>query len=386
MYKHILSNNPQLKTLPVLLVDDSEISLKILQRDLLEAGLDNLHFASSGLDALNKLEDVNPSIIVSDLYMPEIDGFELCKKLKSNKETAEIPVLIQTSATDVGEISKAFESGANDVVIKPIQKAEFLSRLVLHLENSLFRRRVKQELEAEVELQNSIMPEVEDIENTSKIHSVEIKSLFKPCSEVGGDFWGFKEISRSELSIFNVDISGHGVASAMNALRIHTLMQGKLGVLPSSELFMRKLNRKICDLIPLGQYATIFYGIINFEENYIEYSNAGAPKPIIIRNNGSVDIIEGTYLPVGIEKNFAYESKKIGFGKGDYVLLFSDALIETPNDQGEFLTHQKLAKILSKYSGKSADDMLKFVIEKFENFIGKNAINDDLTINVYKRS
>ena len=163
-------------------------------------------------------------------------------------------------------------------------------------------------------------------------------------------------------------------------------MQGKLGVLPSSELFMRKLNRKICDLIPLGQYATIFYGMINFEENYIEYSNAGAPKPIIIRNNGSVDIIEGTYLPVGIEKNFAYESKKIGFGKGDYALLFSDALIETQNDQGEFLTHQKLAKILSKYSSKSADDMLKFVIEKFENFIGKNAINDDLTINVYKRS
>jgi len=381
----MLKNNKAILSAQIIIIDDNAVSRKITETFLAESGYENISFASDGEDAIAKIISLKPALIICDLYMPKMDGYVLCKKIRKLEKHEETPILIQTSATEPKEINKAYVCGANDVVLKPIQKEEFLFKVSLHIQNALFRRRIKEELSSAIALQKDMMPtkdEINDIEGTFRI---QISSLFAPSSEVGGDFWGVKPLSHSELAIYNVDLSGHGFAAALNSFRVASVIDNDDNIFTEPDIFLTKLNKKIKAFLPMGQFATMFYGIFNVEENTLKFSAAGCPPPVIMRKNGSSVELDTKGMPLGAIAETKYSTKIVEFSKDDLFVTYSDALTETPNKKNEYFDANKIANTLSERLNYSAQDSLNNLIDKFESFKGDNEILDDLTICALKK-
>lgn len=384
MYKDILENNRAITSLNILVIDDSEISRKITEKFLRDLGFESISFAKDGHEGLKLLQEEKPRLIICDLFMPNMNGYEFIKKVREEEGLSGVPIIVQTSTTKASDINSTYIAGAHDVVLKPLQKEEFLTKVIFHLENSVYRSRVKEELESARKMQESILPDDTLIKNIEKKYKMELASYFAPSSEVGGDFWGVKEVSHSELAIFMADISGHGLPAAFNTFRVKSLIENSNNIFSSPAVFLKKINKKMKKFMPSGQFATMFYGVINIDTNKFRFSGAGCPEPYILRKSGNIEQLNTKGLPLGISKDVEYKETEVDFDEGDLLLTFSDALIETQNDHGEFFSEGKLNKTLSKKAGLSAHKTMEDIHERFKKFISGNEVTDDLTINVYK--
>ncbi len=385
MYRKILKEQSGLLDLPIIVADDSEISRKICEKYLQEAGFRNIYFAKDGEEALELVTLHQPRILICDIFMPKLTGFELINKIRSNPKTADIAILVHTATSNSKDVNEAFIKGANDVILKPVQKEEFLSRCALHLENSTYRKRIKEELEKAKFLQASIIPNSEKLIQIKEKTGIETGFIFQPSSELGGDFWSIKLLAEDKIAIYCVDLTGHGIASAMNTFRVHSLIEENLKTDVNIKEFMQKINSVLCDIMPLGQYATMFFGVIDIKKNILSYTNAGVPYPILCKANGDVSTLVINALPVGASSEAEYEVKSTNFSKGDVLLVFSDALNETTNQQGEFFSEDKISKTLSKICNNPAQEITDLLFSRFSNYVGKTNFDDDLTINIYKR-
>jgi DNA-binding response OmpR family regulator len=116
----------------ILIVDDDPINLAVASRTLENMGLTTIT-AQEGLTALSKAKREKPALILLDIMMPELSGYEVCQRLKSEEDTKNIPVIFMTALSYSGDKVKAFEMGAADYVVKPIQSDELLARITTHL-------------------------------------------------------------------------------------------------------------------------------------------------------------------------------------------------------------------------------------------------------------
>ncbi|MDX1949607.1 MAG: SpoIIE family protein phosphatase [Rickettsiales bacterium] len=385
MYQKILKEQSSLLDLPVLVADDSEISRKISEKYLREAGFRNLHFAKDGKEALDLVKEIYPRILVCDIFMPKLSGFELIKEIRSNPAISDIAILVHTASSNNKDVNDAFINGANDVILKPVQKEEFLTRCTIHLENSTYRKRISEELEKAKFLQASIIPSSEKLNLIKEKVGIETGFIFQPSSELGGDFWSIKILNENQIVIYCVDLTGHGIASAMNTFRVHSLIEENLKADINISEFLHKINNVLCEIMPIGQYATMFFGVIDIAKNTLSFSNAGAPYPMLCKENGEVKNLVSNALPIGANRDTIYSIVTEDFSKNDVLLVFSDALNESVNSQGEFFNEDKISKTLSKVNGSSAQEIADLLFSKFSNYIGKTTFDDDLTINVYKR-
>ncbi len=386
MYRKILQRSPAIRSANIIIIDDSDISRYLVKSFFSGAGFTNLFFAENGQEALDNIGSINPDIVITDLLMPKMSGHEFIKKLREIKEYDHIPIIVQTASTELEERNEAFENGASDVITKPLQREELLSRVAFHLENVLFRKRVEKELESARELQFSMLPDEADVKSVETKYNIDVASCFMPSSELGGDFWGFKKISLSELSIYMVDVSGHGVAAALNTFRIQSLLNSPNSFLSSTSIFLKKLNRRMFGLLPVGQFSTMFYGVINLGDNMLYYSSAASLGGVIIKKNGNVLPLNANGAPLGVSIDADYETHQASYEKGDTIVLYSDALVESANDENKFLSQEEISDILSQSKELPAAKILENLTYAFRAHTGKSPVEDDLTINVYKRS
>ncbi|GAB4463288.1 MAG: hypothetical protein Kow0031_41400 [Anaerolineae bacterium] len=129
----------------ILIVDDDALNLKVLQSVLTEPGY-RLLIAKSGERALYQVEHHIPDLILLDVLMPGIDGFETCRRLKENPATANIPIIFTTALSDIDSKVKGFEAGGVDYVTKPFHRAEVLARVKTHLTIHYLRRQLEDAL------------------------------------------------------------------------------------------------------------------------------------------------------------------------------------------------------------------------------------------------
>ncbi|MBR6756417.1 MAG: response regulator, partial [Peptococcaceae bacterium] len=202
----------------VLLVDDYEVNLEILEAylELSELPLKILK-ATNGAEAYQCIAENKLDLILLDVMLPDTDGYEICRMLKSNRAYQTIPVLMITALHDKESMLKGLAAGADEFLTKPVDKHELLLRVknLLRLKmitNDLDARyqQLHKELLLATELQKTFLPQ-----KLPNLMGVTLDVLYKPSSFIGGDFYDFLFIDEDHLGILICDVKGHGVASAM---------------------------------------------------------------------------------------------------------------------------------------------------------------------------
>ena len=347
--------DPDLSQSRVLVMEDNPSNQAVLTRLLNVAGITNIQIAADGIEGLHKVLSFKPDLIILDITMPRMNGQEVLYHLKATPETKHIPVLVQT-ASDTREMrEKAFSSGATDFITKPINPLEFFARVKVHLENRILIYSLRHQLDQiETEMQNArrmqvdMLPHGDHIREVCDVFHIDLAQYFEPSSMLGGDYWQMFPIRGENLGIYLCDFSGHGVAAALNTFRLHGIiaqMDKKKITTPAG--FLQMVNNRLFDLLPRGQFATFFFGIYNPREKTLDYAAAGSPEPFWISGKKTT-LLETAGMPLGIKQKATYESRRIKMKAGDSLVFYSDALTESPSDDGERLGTQGFKKMVEK--------------------------------------
>lgn len=347
----------------ILVVDDMEFN-RVLICDILEReGFTNLIQAKNGAEALEIIDQQRIDLIILDLVMPEIDGFEFCKIMRARKMTRRIPILVQTAMGDSEERLQIFNIGASDLIIKPINPTELILRICLHLVyafsfNDLieYQKNMEEEMELAQQAQRSLMPDDETIEQIMQSHGIFTSAYYQPSLKIGGDLWNIVPIGPDKLAIYAIDIAGHGTSAAINAFRLHSVIQPEQLQQVSPAEYLAQLNQRALKIFKPGQFAVAFFGVMDLRENVLEYASAAFTSPMIFCPElKEIRRLNSSGMPLGVIENAEYQNVKKKFRPGDSLLLYSDALIETKRvESNSFMDEEEIEHVLTKQLASSS--------------------------------
>lgn len=380
----------------VLIVDDSVDNRRLLMRALQKSGYD-LAEAVNGKEALALTREFLPDIILLDIMMPELDGYQVCAALKSDPATADIPIIFLSAKTDTQDKIKGLEIGGVDYIIKPFDRGEVLARVRTQLKlRSLMKevldkqKRLDEDLKAAAAIQTCLLPQ-----NIPEIDRYRLAWNFSPCDETGGDIFNILRLDENHIAFYILDVSGHGVPAAMVTVSVSQMLQPysgcltgcvkkKINMMPyytivSPQKVMQALDQEY-PLERFNKYFTIVYFVIDLPGGMMTYSNAGHPAPLLLHNNGQITSLNKGGTIIGLNGAVPFEEEKIQLEAGDKIIVFTDGIIEHENKQGEAFGQQRFEEVLKQAASQPVSQILDKVYESVRCF-GKNSpVLDDMTL------
>ena len=346
----------------VLIADDSAFNRKTLTRFLQWAGITQVAFASTAEEVMERLESFAPDLLLLDTAMPRMDGIGVCRSLRGDPRWRDLPILMQSALNSDQLRTVCFSAGATDLIAKPINPGECIARVRYHLERRsmvqelrAFHERVERDLRQARAMQLALVPEPAELAALADRHGLTVDSVFRASDEIGGDFWTAFEFDGTRVGVFTADLSGHGIAAAINAFRLHTLLTRT----PPEELrdparLLRQLNLRLCEILPLGQFATAFYGVIDRADDSLLYAAAASPSPIVGSgiagrgDGGGFRRLDASGLFLGAFRDSAYTNHRVPLRRGDTLFLHSDALSEALGTDGAMLGEDGLLRLAER--------------------------------------
>ena len=346
---------------PILVVDDIEWNRALIGTLLEEAGYANIRYAADGADALEKIAEEIPDLVILDIMMPGIDGFEVLRRLRANPAYDGLPVLVQTALSGVEDRNRAFDAGTTDLVTKPLDRTELLARVTIHLENrslirslQQYRDRLEDELDMARKIFEHMLPSADALAKQEVASGLTIRSHMLRSSELGGDIWGTVQTADGRLGVYLLDMAGQGVSAALNVCRLHSLIQELSGLAGEPARFLGELNRHARELMSLGEHAKMIFGILDPAEERFTYACAAASNPVLLPPGGGAPVFgDAAGLPLGVMADSAYEQRQLPFPPGAALLLHSNAILDAIDDgsdnggdSGGGNTRRRLAELL----------------------------------------
>lgn len=335
-------DNHNLQKSRIMIIDDTELNIAIIMTYLKNAGFYNFERASDGQEALNKLHEFQPDLIILDLMMPIMDGFEVIRRIRSMPEFQNLPIIIQTGMSQPEQQIQAWKNGANDVVVKPIHHLELVARVNNLLKTKFLMNELEEyystaadDISLAFDLQLSLLPSNKNFENIERENQFIIKNMFRPSRFLSGDLWGIKEIDDKNFAVWLCDFSGKGIRASMNTFRLHTLITEFNDDLCEPQKFLYRLNNSLKKFMSSGNFATFLYGVVNREENTFTYSSASSTAPIIYSHiDHSFITGDSAGMSLGVMKDVEYQAHTLPYASNHSLVLYSDLLWESPEVSG----------------------------------------------------
>lgn len=381
----------EFKDAKILIVDDEQHNRDLVKFFLQQAGFSNFLEAQTASKATELAFEHLPDIIFLDIMLQEDSGFDVCKDLKNNPQTKDIPILFLSAFSETENKITGYKLGAVDFVHKPINHYELMARTRVHLKNGQllkqlqsYQARTSHELEKAKKTQNSIMPSKQQLKKIQDHHNLKVEAIFKSSSELAGDYWKALELDEDHVLFILADFSGHGVYSALNTVRLDLLIaQADPATLLEPKKAIKYLNTALKDALPSDEFCAMVYLVLNTKTGDAEYVASNSPDLFILKADGSDPIgVTGKGFPLGLvrhleEGDFTHEFIKLEIG--DTLLGYSDALTEETHKDGSRWLDNGLLKVL-KEAQKDETEQSKFdyIIKKFDSTVAK-PLTDDLT-------
>jgi sigma-B regulation protein RsbU (phosphoserine phosphatase) len=324
----------------ILIVDDTPINIGVISGALKDTFATKV--ATSGEKALAIASGKEkPDLILLDILMPEMDGYEVCRRLKADPDTRDIPVIFLTSQTEAEDETKGFEVGAVDYIHKPfsaaVVKARVRTHLMLREAHAVIAQQlveINTELEMARQIQLSILPS-----STPKITGLDIVARYIPMTSVAGDFYDFIVVDECHVGILIADVSGHGLPAALIASMLQVALTAQARHVSEPGKVLAGLNQALCGKFQ-HNFVTAAYVYVDLEKNIMNYGGAGHPPLLLWRKStGSSSQLIENGLVMGQFEEATYDSLQIPIEPGDRFFLYTDGILETCNPaQEEFGT------------------------------------------------
>lgn len=321
---------------PILVVDDNAFNRTLIGAFLAEAGFRQVSFAAGGVEALAMIEAAIPDLLILDIMMPGIDGFEVCRRLRAMPETADLPILVQTALSSGEDRNRAFAAGTTDLVSKPLERTELLARVRIHLEDRVlirrlqtYRTRVEAELSIARSMQEHLLPTPAQSAVVAAAAGCRLRAHSAISPHLGGDLWGLLPLGGRRFGAYLLNVAGCGVSAALNAFRLHALLQ-ELGPAHGEDAaaLLTALNDRAAGLLAPGDKATMTYGVVDGAAGRFTHASADGAPPMILNGDGGPAIGSAAGLPIGIAPGTRYRSEVMDFPRGSVLALYSVAVLE----------------------------------------------------------
>lgn len=423
-----MKNNKNKAKANILVVDDTVANLRLLSKILSAHGY-LVRLARDGELALTSARFNPPDLILLDITMPGMNGYQVCEQLKADAQMRDIPVIFISALNEVLDKVKAFSVGGVDYISKPFQVQEVLARIKTHLTlrqqqqslkekneelavansaisslNGMLKEenvRMSAELDVTRRLQKMILPTEEELRN---VKGLEIAAYMEPADEVGGDYVDVLQYN-GRIKIIIGDVTGHGLESGVVML----MTQAAVRTLLTSEehdptRFLSILNRMIYDnLERMRSNKSLSLTMLDYFPTSTRSLQTGYKKItvgnfrlsgqheelIIVRQNGQVELVDTLDLgiPLGLEDDISdfIEQKIVKLYPGDGIVLHTDGITEAENMAGEQYGLERLCAVVSRHWGKNVTRIKEALIEDLHEYIGAQKIHDDITLLIMKQ-
>ncbi len=344
----------------------------------------NLNFADNGEEGLKAASKLMPDLILSDVMMPLMNGYEMIKKIKEDKRLKRIPVILLTAKSEIADKIEGLEFGADDYLTKPFNSKELLTRIKMLLktrnyETILEKRNneIREELKIAHLLQHKLLPQ-----NIPFIPGYKFHSTYIPMDEVGGDFYDFK-VQNNEIEIFITDVSGHGLVAAFISM-IAKIALDNIQNKSASNSVLYQLNDTLCRSTVNSNYMTSFFCMIDIDTKIMRYSNAGHLPPIVYKKD------KGTFLelnakgkPLGWFTDLQLTEEKIQLESGDRVLFYTDGITESMDGDKQLYGEDRFKEFISTNASLDPDLFSNKLINELMIFCNNDKFDDDLCLLVF---
>lgn len=372
----------------VLAVDDTPENLDVVRGLLVPTY--KVKVAINGATALKIAEKQPPDIILLDIMMPDMDGYEVCRRLKSNPATAAIPVIFLTAKDQTADEAEGFALGAADYIHKPVNPPILQARVKTHIAlkksmddlNELSRAlaAAKQRMEIELnvgrDIQQSMLPET-----VPAIAEISLCASMDAAREVGGDFYDYFMLSEDELCFCVGDVSGKGVGAALFMAMSKLLIKSRASDDRRPSRILSRVNSDLAKDNPQCMFVTVFLGVINLRTGEVTYTNAGHNSPLIKRASGAVDTVPDRHGPVlGIEEEVEYGESRFQLEQPDVLLVFTDGITEALDHEDRLYSDERLLQTLAEIGELDPQSVLNGVRESVDLFAAGAEQADDITM------
>jgi serine phosphatase RsbU (regulator of sigma subunit) len=388
----------------ILIVDDKEANVRLIEGMLRVAGYTSVH-STTNPNEVRELHRANRyCLILLDLQMPGMDGFQVMEHLKEIEAGGYLPVLVITAQPD--HKLRALEAGAKDFVSKPFDLAELRARvhnilevrlLHLQLKNTVAeleasrevirlktleeRKKMEQELALAQETQESLLPRNLPLFDNFRIHAFN-----NPTRYVGGDFYDFLQMSSGELMGVLADVSGKGMAAAL----LSSMVLGALGTQFRSgtapQEVLNRVNQLLCEKSLPYQYVTLFLFLLNPEGDG-QFISAGHNTAYVFRAaTGQIEALSPDAYFLGMFDFASYQARALRLDKGDTLVVYSDGLTDAENPKGEMFGEQRLLEIIQQEAPSGSHAIEQKLLKSIEDFTEGILQTDDITFVVVEKS
>lgn len=370
----------------ILIVDDTPTNIGVISGALKDSYRTKI--ATNGEKALALANaGEKPDLILLDIMMPGMDGYEVCTRLKAAPATAEIPVIFLTGQTGAEDETRGFDVGAVDYIHKPFSPAVVKARVRSHILLREARAQLasqllalNNELEMARQIQLSILPHT-----LPRLPKLAIAARFSPMTSVAGDFYDFIQIDDTHIGILIADVSGHGLPSALIASMLQVALTGQAHHASEPPKVLAGLNRSLCGKFTQN-FVTAAYIYVDLEKSFIRYAGAGHPPVLRYRDSeGKTAKLLENGLVLGMLEEAEYAALEFSLEPGDRHVLYTDGIPEAADASEQQYGIDRIVRYIESNHALPADKFADAFVAEIAAWSDQTNLGqqDDITLLVF---
>ncbi|MCP4132529.1 MAG: SpoIIE family protein phosphatase [bacterium] len=370
----------KLRGVKVLVIDDEPVNLQVMLNNLKILGAE-VNTAHSGFEGMETLKTALPDIVLLDVMMPRMNGYETAHRIRKVYPPDELPIIFLTAKNQVHDLMEGFAAGGNDYLIKPFSRYELLTRMIFHtmLKEAINESKqfvaIQKDLDVARKIQMGTIPK-----ELPELPYFDIQARYSPMESVGGDFYDFHVLDDDKIGILVSDVSGHGISAALIASMVKIVSTMQVHLADDPVTFLDHMNQVLTGNIE-QQFLTASYVYIDMEKKELCYARAGHEALIIYKRNEDKVyeyMIKGR--AIGWANDINLESDIIDIETGDRIFLYTDGITEALNEDREMFGERNFFKVIREGKDLSASEFLTKLFDELREWGSEDTIyRDDLT-------
>ena len=365
----------------ILIVDDAKTNIDILVQALRDEY--KLSVAVDGAAALRSVEKSPPDLVLLDIVMPGLDGYEVCRRLRAQESTHDLPIMFLSSLEDVKDKTRGFEVGGNDYLTKPFEVLEVKARVRSLLKAKAYadaiREAMARDLRIAREIQMGILPA--DLAAATSGSGLDVHAIIEPAQKVGGDLYEVLRASDDRIVVALGDVSGKGIPAALFMAVAVTILRTLARHIVDPAEILSRLNDELAKQNPRGMFVTMQCLVFDLEHRRVSCAGAGHHQLAILSPGRPPRLAcPSSGRPAGLMVSNPIERETFPLEPGETFVLFSDGVSEAMNAAEDFYGEDRLLMALSASAGTSAADTVETVLADVRAFVAGAKQSDDITV------